>query len=126
MHQGMSWCASGISHGDAWPFNGQNGLLAHAFYPDPVYGELMGDMHFDESELWTWGHGTIVRAVSGTTDKVGVQNDACLIIFVAHQINDQVENPNKKRKDNYCNFPFWYKGIEYKVTHKIKNVLFLS
>ena len=65
-----------ISHGDAWPFNGQNGLLAHAFYPDPAYGELMGDMHFDESELWTWGHGTIVRAVSGTTDKKGFQINA--------------------------------------------------
>ena len=36
----------------------------------------MGDMHFDESELWTWGHGTIVRAVSGTTDKAEFQIDA--------------------------------------------------
>ena len=37
-------------------------------------------MHFDESELWTWGHGTIVRAVSGTTDKKGFQIDAFVLI----------------------------------------------
>lgn len=78
MHSGLY--VPRVSHGDAWPFNGQNGLLAHAFYPDPVYGELMGDMHFDESELWTWGHGTIVRAVSGTTDKKGFQTDAFVLI----------------------------------------------
>ena len=41
-----------FDHGDSWPFNGLNGILAHAFYPDPAYGDLMGDMHFDESEFW--------------------------------------------------------------------------
>ena len=67
-------------------------MLAHAFYPDPVYGELMGDMHFDESELWTWGHGTIVRAVSGTTDKKGFQMDAFRSIGLK---NLRVEGANK-------------------------------
>ena len=54
-------------HGDAWAFNGANGILAHAFYPDGAYKDLMGDMHFDESEFWTLGKGSVVRAVLGST-----------------------------------------------------------
>ena len=72
-------------HGDAWGFDGANGLLAHAFYPDPAYANLMGDMHFDEDEFWTLGGGKIVRAIDPSSDKI-----------------------------QYCHFPFNYKGVEYK------------
>jgi hypothetical protein len=44
------------AHGDAYPFNGPGGVIAHTFYPVPGNPEpLAGDMHLNADERWSVG-----------------------------------------------------------------------
>jgi hypothetical protein len=52
-------------HGDAYPFDGPGGMLAHTFYPSPPNPEwIAGDMHFDEDEPWRMGNDMDVFSVA--------------------------------------------------------------
>jgi hypothetical protein len=44
-----------FEHGDpcVCAFDGQNGVLAHGFFPPPNLDAFAGDIHFDDSEDWT-------------------------------------------------------------------------
>ncbi|MGA2266913.1 MAG: matrixin family metalloprotease [Bryobacteraceae bacterium] len=56
--------ASG-AHGDAYPFDGPGGVLAHTFYPAPLNSEpIAGDMHFDANENWHAGSNTDLFSVA--------------------------------------------------------------
>lgn len=53
------------AHGDAYPFDGPHGVLAHTFYPAPVNSEpLAGDMHLDADEDWHAGSDTDLFSVA--------------------------------------------------------------
>ena len=52
-------------HGDAIPFDGPGGVLAHTFFPAPPNAEsIAGDMHFDGSENWHIGADTDLATVA--------------------------------------------------------------
>ncbi|MDE3198523.1 MAG: matrixin family metalloprotease, partial [Acidobacteriota bacterium] len=53
------------AHGDAYPFDGPGGTLAHTFYPVPVNPEsIAGDMHLDADEKWRAGSDIDIYSVA--------------------------------------------------------------
>jgi len=40
-------------HGDGNDFDGEDGIIAHAFYPPPNGATAAGDVHFDDAETWS-------------------------------------------------------------------------
>ncbi|XP_068684571.1 uncharacterized protein [Montipora foliosa] len=81
----------GGHHGDAYPFDGQGGTLAHAFYPHNNLG-LSGDAHFDDDERFT----------TGTSN--GINLDWVAVHEFGHSLG--LEHSNVRDSIMYP----WYKG----------------
>ncbi|ATL47325.1 hypothetical protein COR50_09150 [Chitinophaga caeni] len=73
----ISWAV--LDHGDGYPFDGSNPILAHAFYPPPLGGSLAGDIHFDDDETWT------------NSERLGTSSQPIdLVTVAAHEIGHAI------------------------------------
>ncbi len=87
-------------HGDAYPFDGPNGVLAHTFYPAPPNPEpIAGDMHFDGSESWRIGSNLDIFSVAlhelGHSLGLGHSDDPSAVMYPYYRMVTQLSNMDK-------------------------------
>ncbi|XP_037678379.1 macrophage metalloelastase-like [Choloepus didactylus] len=103
-------------HGDFYPFDGKNGVLAHAVGPGAGIG---GDTHFDEDEIWTKksrGINLFLVMVQeiGLSFGLDHSNDPKAIMFPTYSYVDP--HIFSLSSDNICGIQFLYGGPEQHLT----------
>ncbi|XP_073249979.1 uncharacterized protein [Porites lutea] len=91
-------------HNDPYPFDGQGGTLAHAYYPHNNLG-LSGDTHFDDDEQFT----------TGTSE--GINLDWVAVHEFGHSLG--LEHSNVRESIMYP----WYKGYFPNIALTEDNIL---
>ena len=88
------------AHGDAYPFDGRSGVLAHTFYPAPPNPEpIAGDMHFDDAEIWRIGTNTDLFSVAlhelGHALGLGHSDDPTAVMYPYYRMVSTLAPPDK-------------------------------
>jgi hypothetical protein len=99
------------NHGDAYPFDGQNGVLAHAYYPSAP-SPINGDMHFDDAEIWS------------SSLRPNAEQPIDLVTVAAHEIGHAIGLGHSEDKTALM-YPYYEGSHRYLSTDDVNGAQFL-
>lgn len=95
----ISWSTGNHGDGDQNSFDGNSGVLAHAYYPYPAGGRYAGELHFDDDEIWT-------------TNGVGVDLTTVALHEIGHLLGIQHTDDTQAIMQPFYNGPNRHLGLD--------------